>query len=253
MYGSEMMHAFRPKGSDYGLVETQCISFFFFFAFCILHFVLSMAIYSWPEREGKHKDKARLTYPFLSKQYLLVRPYPSLRITFTSPALRIPGLLQTKFLDRIGGPEQVREGLLDSFAHGTGVTAKVTWISSSNSGFEGKPRWIHCTPLMGSDEKVGVWMVVMVDNEEITGGLRRSVDVSAMAGAGGAGGAGGSSSGSVRQGAASPRYSGGAGAGGNKLYAEYLRREGRPGTAGTNESSESAREKKDVDHQFRDF
>jgi hypothetical protein len=176
-----------------------------------------------------------------TSQYLLVRPYPSLRITFTSPALRIPGLLQTKFLERIGGPENVREGLLDSLAHGTGVTAKITWLSSIQGNVEGKPRWIHCTPLLGSDEKVGVWMVVMVDKEEITGQLHRaapSQDISGYPM---------SRPGSVlmaspsQRGAASPRFTG------NKLYAEYLRREGRPGT------SDSETERREVDHQFRDF
>lgn len=152
----------------------------------------------------------------------------------------------------------MREGLLDSLAHGTGVTAKITWIASSPSnnstgnnrqssgGLEGKPRWIHCTPLLGSDEKVGVWMVVMVDNEEITGGLRRSVDLSTAGFASGCG-AGMSVMGGSVGGAASPRYTG------NKLYAEYLRREGRPGTAGTEGTSESGRERRDVDSQFRDF
>ena len=126
-----------------------------------------------------------------------MRPYPSLRITFTSPALRIPGLLQTKFLDRIGGPSHVREGILDALAHGPGVTAKISWLTeSANAGqhdrrpsngstthLEGKPRWIHCTPLLGSDERVGVWMVVMVENEEVTGQLNRAQQQQAEAAA----------------------------------------------------------------------
>jgi len=95
-----------------------------------------------------------------------VRPYPSLRITFTSAALRIPGLLQSRFLDRVGGPLHVREGIYDALSQGVGVTAKISWLTASNaggdrSGLEGKPRWIHCTPLLGSDAKVGVWMVGM--------------------------------------------------------------------------------------------
>ncbi|KAI9670534.1 MAG: hypothetical protein M1831_005754 [Alyxoria varia] len=172
--------------------------------------------------------------PGVFQNYLLIRPYPSLRITFTSPALRIPGLLQSKFLDRIGGPSHIRDGISSALSSGIGVTAKVQWLASQNatsSGFngpaaplpndplrsnegsayggssrpgskagphshqgrgppssaynpnrgghqqntgdndEGKTRWIHCTPLMGSDERVGVWMVVMVENEAITGAL----------------------------------------------------------------------------------
>ncbi|KAH0166999.1 hypothetical protein KCU67_g4063, partial [Aureobasidium melanogenum] len=118
--------------------------------------------------------------PGVYQNYLLVRPYPSLRITFTSPALRIPGLLQTKFIDRIGGPQDVRDGVLDSLSHATPVTAKISWLSSPTLpdsprriSIEGKPRWIHCTPMLGSDDKVGVWMIVMVEQEHITGNLTR--------------------------------------------------------------------------------
>ena len=35
----------------------------------------------------------------------------------------------------------------------------------------GKIRWLNCTPLFGSDDKVGVWMVVMVEDERVTGTL----------------------------------------------------------------------------------
>ncbi|KAF2794896.1 hypothetical protein K505DRAFT_303150 [Melanomma pulvis-pyrius CBS 109.77] len=133
--------------------------------------------------------------PGVYQNYILVRPYPSLRIIFTSAALRIPGLSQSRLMDRIGGPSHVREGLLDALAQGIGVTAKISWLTqsatrthsqsnphshsnskSSNSIsepeiLEGKPRWIHCTPLLGSDSKPGVIMIVMVDKEEITGSL----------------------------------------------------------------------------------
>lgn len=110
------------------------------------------------------------------QQYLLVRPYPSMRITFTSPALRIPGLLQTRFIDRIGGAAHVREGILDAFESGTSVTAKIVWvirdrISDDSDPAVGKTRWIHCTPMLGSDRKVGVWMVVMVEEDQSTGKL----------------------------------------------------------------------------------
>ena len=53
-----------------------------------------------------------------------------------------------------------------------------------------------------------------------------------------------------QSGAASPRFTG------NKLYAEYLRREGKGGELGEGEGvrmSEEARERREVDHQFRDF
>ncbi|KAI4722418.1 hypothetical protein E4T48_01399 [Aureobasidium sp. EXF-10727] len=169
--------------------------------------------------------------PGVYQNYLLVRPFPSLRITFTSPALRIPGLLQTKFMERLGGPQDVRDGVLDSLSHGTPVTAKISWLSTipdspHRTSIEGKPRWIHCTPLLGSDEKVGVWMIVMVEQESITGNLTRpseslsafpspppnvigrsSLDTPVRGG----------------EGARSPKFKAETG----KLYAEYLRREGR--------------------------
>src|ERR1700743_3150398 len=68
-----------------------------------------------------------------SLQYLLVRPYPSLRILFASPALRTPGILQSPLLSRIGGSSRVRAELSDALAAGRGVTAKVRWVSGHSS------------------------------------------------------------------------------------------------------------------------
>ncbi|KAF2636997.1 hypothetical protein P280DRAFT_458678 [Massarina eburnea CBS 473.64] len=184
--------------------------------------------------------------PGVYQNYLLVRPYPSLRIIFTSPALRIPGLAQSKLMDRIGGPQHVREGLLDAFSQGIGVTAKISWLTqtkrysqpthdniSTSTGaaanlYEGRPRWIHCTPLMGSDSQPGVIMIVMVDKEEITGTLSsqnasvrnmhsrqtlRSTDHTRE---------GRSMGGPVSNPSGAARFTG------SKLYADYLRREGKP-------------------------
>ncbi|KAK0247305.1 hypothetical protein LTS09_017552 [Friedmanniomyces endolithicus] len=206
----------------------------------------------WPDRALGPSGRL----PGVYQNYLLVRPYPSLRITFTSPALRIPGLLQTKFLERIGGPLHVREGILDALSHGTGVTAKITWLTHSatpgdrdSMGMQGKPRWIHCTPLLGSDERVGVWMIVMVESEEVTGALNRGHQQLQQP-----------LQGPAVEGAASSRFTGG------KLYAEYLRREGKPGAeegsqyggsvrsrGGKESVREEHREREEVDDQFRDF
>ncbi|KAJ0341351.1 hypothetical protein COL922a_002318 [Colletotrichum nupharicola] len=101
------------------------------------------------------------------EHYLLVRPYPSLRILFASPSLRVPGILQSNFMDKIGGSNRVRDGLHRAFAEGHGVTAKVRWMSKPSS--EGRIRWIHCTPLLGSNSAVGVWMIVLVDDESDAG------------------------------------------------------------------------------------
>lgn len=97
-------------------------------------------------------------------QYLLIRPYPSLRILFASPTLRVPGILQAHFMTKIGGSSRVRDELTSALAEGRGVTAKVRWISKADE--DGRNRWIHCTPLLGSNSHIGVWMVVLIDDEQ---------------------------------------------------------------------------------------
>ncbi|KAF2823354.1 hypothetical protein CC86DRAFT_298701 [Ophiobolus disseminans] len=123
------------------------------------------------------KAEGRLSGPY--KHYLLVRPAPSLRILFTSPSLRVPGILQSPFLERIGGSTRVRASVNAALADGSrGVTAKIRWLSHAvpdleTSHEEGRPRWIHCTPLLGSSGAVGVWMVVLVDEDKNGGPVRR--------------------------------------------------------------------------------
>jgi PAS domain-containing protein len=110
------------------------------------------------------------------QHYLLIRPAPSLRILFTSPSLRVPGILQSPFLSRIGGSSRVRNSLEQAFTQGRGVTAKIRWltrIAEEGVQEEGRSRWIHCTPLLGHGGSVGVWMIVLVDDDE--GGSTRRV------------------------------------------------------------------------------
>lgn len=109
------------------------------------------------------------------ENYVLVRPAPSLRILFASPSLRIPGLLQSSFLDRIGGPARIRDKVVQAFIEGQGVTANIRWIAkpgrsniTNHYGQDptaGKPRWLHSTPLLSASRAVGVWMVVLVDDD----------------------------------------------------------------------------------------
>ncbi|CAK4009129.1 hypothetical protein DOTSEDRAFT_75510 [Lecanosticta acicola] len=102
--------------------------------------------------------------PGIYKLYLLIRPYPSLRILFASPTLRTPGILQSPFLDRIGGSARMRQDLESALRHGRAVTAKIKWLGSAsqNGEGEGKTRWIHCTPLIHYSGQVGLWMIVLV-------------------------------------------------------------------------------------------
>jgi hypothetical protein len=103
--------------------------------------------------------------PGVYQNFLLIRPYPSLRICFTSASLRIPGMAQSRFMTRIGGPEHVREGIAEALQEGVSVTAKVLWLTNASSTQDGsskpvggKLRWVHCTPLLDSTNSVGVWM-----------------------------------------------------------------------------------------------
>ncbi|KAI9816110.1 MAG: hypothetical protein M1826_001897 [Phylliscum demangeonii] len=105
------------------------------------------------------------------QHYLLVRPYPSLRILFASPSLRVPGILQSPFLNKIGGSARVREELSQAMIDGRGVTAKVRWLTRVDD--EGRSRWIHCTPLLGHNAQLGVWMVVVVDDASEKDNARR--------------------------------------------------------------------------------
>lgn len=62
------------------------------------------------------------------EHYLLVRPAPYLRILFASPSLRIPGMVQSSLMERIGGSPQLRNQIEQAMTHGQSVTAKVKWI-----------------------------------------------------------------------------------------------------------------------------
>lgn len=98
-----------------------------------------------------------------------MRPFPSLQIIFVSPSLRIPGLLRTHLFTKLGGPSATINALESAFRDGASVTAKVLWLPKNTyAGERGrgpaevKPRFIRCTPLLGSDDRVGVWMVILV-------------------------------------------------------------------------------------------
>ncbi|KAJ5770516.1 PAS-associated C-terminal [Penicillium nucicola] len=106
----------------------------------------------------------RMSLAGVYENYLLVRPYPSLRILFTSPSLQIPGMLQSPFLSRIGSSSAVKDDLLQAMMVGRSVTARIKWVTRSNP--EGRNRWVHCTPLIASNGQVGVWMVVVVDDDD---------------------------------------------------------------------------------------
>ncbi|KAM3425780.1 hypothetical protein BST61_g7710 [Cercospora zeina] len=114
------------------------------------------------------------------KHYLIVRPAPSLRILFASASLRTPGILQTPFLSRISGNPKIKSDLEKSLRKGCAVTAKILWLRSTsrtavdyynnahNPQTAGRPRWVHCTPLLHHTGAVGLWVVVLVNADETT-------------------------------------------------------------------------------------
>lgn len=73
-------------------------------------------------------------------------------------------MLQSSFLSRIGSSKDVKEELVQAMMSGRSVTACIKWATRYNA--EGRNRWIHCTPLFASNGQVGVWMVVVVDDDK---------------------------------------------------------------------------------------
>jgi hypothetical protein len=90
---------------------------------------------------------------------------------------------------------------MEALAQGIGVTAKVSWLTRVGTRsdtpiiddgasiatadldiIEGKARWIHCTPLTGSDGKVGVIMIVMVDKQDAARSLSSASGTLAIGG-----------------------------------------------------------------------
>ena len=67
-------------------------------------------------------------------------------------------------MGHVGGSTRVRDDLSHALEVGRKVTAKVQWLSKGSP--KSRARWIHCTPLLGINDAVGVWMVILVDDED---------------------------------------------------------------------------------------
>ncbi|MCJ1479718.1 hypothetical protein MMC13_008404 [Lambiella insularis] len=96
------------------------------------------------------------------QNFMLVRPYPSLRILFTSPSLNLPGMIQAPIMDKLGGSIRVRNELTQALEDGREVTAKIRWKTNENE--ESQDRWIFFTPLIGRKGEIGVWMAILEDD-----------------------------------------------------------------------------------------
>ena len=66
-------------------------------------------------------------------------------------------------MGHVGGSTRVRDDLSHALEVGRKVTAKIQWLSKGTR--KSRARWIHCTPLLGINDAVGVWMVILVDDE----------------------------------------------------------------------------------------
>lgn len=128
--------------------------------------------------------------PGVYESYLLVRPAPSLRIVFVSPKLRqrLGNVSQHPFLSHLAASNNTLGGLKESFDAGVPVSAKVNFLleagkqrdgttASPGSKLEdaghGRVCWISATPLVGGDDKVGVWMIVVVEKNKVPGNSKR--------------------------------------------------------------------------------
>lgn len=73
-------------------------------------------------------------------------------------------MLQSSFLSRIGNTGEKRDSILHAMMAGRSVTARIKWVTRFSE--HGRHRWIHCTPLVAHNGEVGVWMVVVIDDDE---------------------------------------------------------------------------------------
>lgn len=120
--------------------------------------------------------------PGVYEKYMLIRPAPSLRIIFVSPKLRKLGdVHQHPFLSHVAAPSGTLTGLGESFKNGVPVSAKINFMQQHTEqrkgtkispyerhedGKYGQACWIAATPLLGSDDQVGVWMIVFVEKAQ---------------------------------------------------------------------------------------
>jgi hypothetical protein len=149
--------------------------------------LLTLTNLSWkkiPRRQQRFQD----LYQGVYHNYLVVRPDPSLHILFASTALQTAAdLRQTPLLSHVSTSVNTLAGLQKAFAQGTPVTGRVVWkpavrgvgINDTSSGSHsswhsaavghaleasvaGQSQWLSATPLVGSDDPVGVWVIVII-------------------------------------------------------------------------------------------
>ena len=73
-------------------------------------------------------------------------------------------MLQSSFLNRIGETGPKRDNIINAMKTGRSVTARIKWMTKFND--QGRHRWIHCTPLLANNGQIGVWMVIVIDDDD---------------------------------------------------------------------------------------
>jgi PAS domain S-box-containing protein len=143
--------------------------------------------------------------PGIYQKYVLIRAYPSLKMVFVSHrAKKLGPLTQQPFLAHIAAPAATLAGVKSSLESGRPVTAKVAIMSRRgmdpngtmtgrwskkttrlegeiNPSRIGKTCWISATPLLDSERKIGVWIVVIVEKAGADTNMAQSLDNSRTA------------------------------------------------------------------------
>lgn len=131
--------------------------------------------------------------PGIYKKYFLIKPYPSHKVIFASSSAKKLGKLeQHPFLAHIAAPTTTLNGLKDALKSGTPVTAKVAITSNVSSSREGavtgkwgkkdgpaskgKTCWISATPMKDANDRIGVWMVVIVDKVSVASNTGKEIE-----------------------------------------------------------------------------
>ncbi|KAK5054728.1 hypothetical protein LTR84_001620 [Exophiala bonariae] len=122
------------------------------------------------------------TLPGVYDSYMLIRAAASLRVVFQSPTLRqrFGNVVQHPFLSHIAAPLNTLAGLKESLGSGVAVSAKINFMLDPGKRRDGteikpgskpdnsRPCWISATPLLGSDDSIGVWMIVFVEKRKVS-------------------------------------------------------------------------------------
>jgi PAS domain S-box-containing protein len=140
--------------------------------------------------------------PGIYQKYVLIRAYPSLKMVFVSHrAKRLGPLTQQPFLAHIAAPAATLSGLRSSLESGIPVTARVAimsrrgmdpngtttgrWSKRTNRQYGeinpsriGRTCWISATPLLDSECKIGVWIVVIVEKAGADSNVGLSLEIS---------------------------------------------------------------------------